>query len=595
MENQIVSPPLKAKSSNRENLLNALRVVQDGLAKMIETLKKHQNPHFRAFLQEMESCLSFFETLNLIKDSMPDQRFQDALRNTARSIHSKFENLSKTDLSLLPDIEMDTAANSLLFISLAYRFIGPWISVSPNEMKAWIRIDKSENQFFTPEKIITCLNQIGVIKGINEESIQELFQKKLFDQQILAAEGILPQNGKNGRVEYTFDINSLNRKPKELANGKVTLDDINLCIYIAEGDAIARLIPPVLGIPGYTVTNRTITPPIPKLADLPVIENTHITEDQENLVASMDGCILQKNGHIVLEPNLRIKGNISYETGNIDSKVLVWIGKDVMPGFSVSTDKDIFIGGVVEGASLKSKGNIMIKGGILGKEKSVIECNGTIHAKYVANAKISSMEDIIVEKEITHSQLWAGGTIILIHPLGKIIGGDINADGEVIASQIGSELGVKTSVTLGIQSEKISKLIEENQIKIEEQEEMQEKCLQIIDMLDARSQQTPENKIEIENALKKAHIMLAEADNNVKTLNKESDLLQIQYEESAKRIRTIRARTTILPGTILSIQSIECIITKSTGPCTVVCEGDHLAFYPFQELNEGIERTNELS
>ena len=585
MGNPMANAAKSNVQSSREVFQHALLVLTDGLEKMLTVMKKTTNSSLRFFMHELESILSFFETLTLIKDSMPDQRFQDALRNTAHSIHAKFDTLSKMDRDALTGIEMDPKTQSLLFISLAYRLIGPRITISNNEMKAWVSLEKNEAQFFSPEKIIDSLNQFGIVKGINETAIQEIFSKKLFDQQVLVAEGILPQCGQDGRVEYTFDVKSLNRAPKELANGKVSLEDINLCVFMGERDPIAKILPPVPGQPGYTIKNSIIQPPSPSSIELPSLENAQLSENQDALIASIDGCILLKNKKLVLEPNLHIQGSISYETGNISSKVLVWIKKDVLLGFSVRTEKDIYIGGVVEGAALEAKGDIMIKGGILGKEKAVIESNGTIHTKYISNAKVSALGDVIVEKEIIHSHLYVGGNVILTNPLGEIIGGEINVDGEIIANQIGSDIGVKTTIILGKQSEKIVQLLEENQQKREEQEGVQDKCLQIIDMLEMRSQQSTESNLEIENALKKAHIMLDKAETNIKALNTESDLLQAQLDDSAKRMRTIRVRKTILPGTFLSIQGIEMEITNPVGPCTVVREGDQLAFYPFQELN----------
>lgn len=84
------------------------------------------------------------------------------------------------------------------------------------------------------------LGERSIVRGIQENVVEEAFKKKQTGQEILIAEGCPPQYGQDGKVEYTFDITSLNHSPKEMAGGKVSLEDINMYVYIAEGKTAVK-------------------------------------------------------------------------------------------------------------------------------------------------------------------------------------------------------------------------------------------------------------------------------------------------------------------------------------------------------------------
>jgi len=305
-----------------------------------------------------------------------------------------------------------------------------------------------------------------------------------------------------------------------------------------------------------------------------------------SLVATIDGAVSRQSGKLVLEPTLRVAKDVSYETGNIDSKVTVLVGADVRSGFSVRTDRDICIQSVVEGAKLEARGNITVKGGIEGGGKAVIDANGDVAAKFVTNATISSLENVIVESGIIQSKVWAGKRVIVSGHPGEIVGGEIDADEDVLASTIGSDMGVKTIIRLGRKTDQLAELMEENEKKCQEQEEAAEKCAQIIDALRQQMSQQVSPSPELEQGIQRAREMMTEARQNATNLIAEHDNLLVQYEEGLRKSRTVRARKNILPGTIITISGAELVIKEPTGPATVVKYGDELSVFPFRELTE---------
>ena len=80
--------------------------------------------------------------------------------------------------------------------------------------------------------------------------------------------------------------------------------------------------------------------------------------------------------------------------------------------------------------------------------------------------------------------------------------------------------------------------------------------------------------------------MMAAATENHEKLIVEMEDLQVQYDESLQRSRTVRARKNIMPGTIIQILGAELAVKRPTGPATVVKYGDQLSVFPFRELEE---------
>ncbi|MDX9753182.1 MAG: FapA family protein [bacterium] len=573
------------KKRIRKGLQDALQCLFSHVESLFQSLKSTRL-RSTPFVGELESVYSFLETLILIQDSMPDDRFREAIRKSSLTLYNQFRKISPSDRAQFEGITVDPRTDSLDFLSTTFSHLGPSIRLSPNEMKAWIIIQEEDAPFFTCETVIASLKKIGIVAGIASDTIEKIFHDRLWEEEVCIAQGIPAMAGTDGYIKYLVDIDDLSLVPKELSAGRVSFKDVNLFNYISSGQPIAQKIAPVPGKPGLTITNRTLKPMDPLAAEFPAIENTVLSEDKLFLQAAMDGCLSKRGGKITLEPTLRIGGNVSYKTGNLDSRVTVYVTQDIQSDFSVKTDKDLYVQGLIEGATIEVKGELVIKGGVQGKGKAIIEANSNISAKFIANASVNSLGSVLVDGGITNCVIWAAGNVVLSGRNAELVGGEIHADGEVIAEAIGSDLGVKTKIILGERMKELSTLQEEVQQKITQQEEVETKCTQIIDTLEFQSNNLTMANPEIEAALKRANLMLSESEKNLEALNMQMALLQTQYEESLKQIRTIRVRKTIYPGSILTIQDISLEVKRPTGPVIVVKQDNELITLPYTEPNQ---------
>ncbi|MGI6458036.1 MAG: DUF342 domain-containing protein [bacterium] len=560
-----------------------LQELQENCTVLARELRKIPELKLSQLLKELESIRSFLDTLALIQDTLPPERLRDSIGNTLQSIQKHLDNIPLRLIQQLPEGFIDPDTHLPVFIGQVYRKLGPRLQLSENEMKAWIHVESHAAAFLTPESVTRFLQQSGIICGIDNEAINAIFTSRQFDTGVCVARGKYPVPGKDGKIEFSVSLDDTGWTPKELESGQVSYKDIQLFAYLAEGDILATRIPPVPGTPGCTVTNRTIRPPEPQAAEFPRIAHTRLSKDKNALLTGIDCCVYRRNGNIVLEPTLRVTGNVSYSTGNVHSKVTVIVEQDVLSDFIIQSEREIFVRGIVEGAKLEAQENIIIQGGVLGKDKALIESNSEIWAKKASHATLISVNDVTVQTEILNCRIIAGNKVSVLSTPASIVGGEIDADAEVSADVIGSDMGVKTVIRLGGRTEDLATLLLENQERIYQQENAAEKCRQIIEVLEDRLRKNDPSSESLMQSLEKVNQMLQDSESCIQELYRESDQLQIQYDTSLSQPRMVRARKNIYPGTVINIQGIQMEIHESTGPVTIMKEGDSLIRLPYHE------------
>jgi uncharacterized protein (DUF342 family) len=129
----------------------------------------------------------------------------------------------------------------------------------------------------------------------------------------------------------------------------------------------------------------------------------------------------------------------------------VIINGTICDGFYVEATNDIEVNGEIGLGNIKGivskKGSIFIKGGILAKGGVKIEAAKNVYIKFVENVTITCGGVAHIGFYCANSSINAK-EVIIDASNGKIIGGNIKALTRVIAGEIGSELGKKTSVEI---------------------------------------------------------------------------------------------------------------------------------------------------
>jgi uncharacterized protein (DUF342 family) len=125
-------------------------------------------------------------------------------------------------------------------------------------------------------------------------------------------------------------------------------------------------------------------------------------------------------------------------TGNINFTGDVNIEGDVSDGFSVKSGGNIIVKGVVEDAAIEAVGNVHISKGINGGGSNSIYVGGSLKCKYIEHANIHVEGDISADY-IIDSNVTCMGNIELSGGKELVVGGEVKVLGELRAKDIGSE------------------------------------------------------------------------------------------------------------------------------------------------------------
>jgi uncharacterized protein (DUF342 family) len=138
---------------------------------------------------------------------------------------------------------------------------------------------------------------------------------------------------------------------------------------------------------------------------------------------------------------------------------------------------------MVEGAYIKSDGDVVISKGMNGMSKGSIYAKGNITSKYIENATIVSEKNIYAEALI-NSDVKAGDSIIIKGLISSIIGGTTAAKNKIYAKTIGNKTNPETNIIIDLtdyieEQKEIEKKIRMNRRLKEELSEKNNKLREI--------------------------------------------------------------------------------------------------------------------
>ena len=326
------------------------------------------------------------------------------------------------------------------------------VILTADEMEASIKLnitakEFAQNKIGIPSEIINALNSFGITEGL-----ENLFSKPLTVQkEFLIATGIKPEDGADAIVTY-YELSD--KKPVLKDDGSVNHYELKLIDTVKRDEWLGEKIPPTEGKPGKTVTGRLI--PAKRGKDITLkydISTVYEVKEGEKFVlkAAVDGAVKFEAGKIKIDNHLVIPGDVCYETGNINFDGFVTINGTIKDGFSVIAKYDISVLGPMGiGAVEKiisTNGNIYIKGGVFGRSTALIEAKKSVFVKYCNQCTITAGDDINVGFYALDSKL-AAKKIILDPVHGKVIGGCLTAQVQIISGVIGNKSEKKTIINV---------------------------------------------------------------------------------------------------------------------------------------------------
>nr|WP_242856145.1 FapA family protein [Ruminiclostridium josui] len=324
------------------------------------------------------------------------------------------------------------------------------VTVSPDELKAYITLyNTGDNSAITKEDIISALESQRVVFGIKEDIIEYLVESPMYNEAFCVAEGIAPQNGKNGMVTYHFNTD-VSKTPTLMEDGRINYRELNLIQSVQEGQVLCSLVPPIKGVEGKTVKGRVLPAVNGKPAVLPRGKNVAISEDGQTLIATTAGEVEYLDAtKVSVYTNHEVPADVDNSTGNVNFVGSVIIKGNVLSGFSVEAGGNVEVFGVVEGATIKAGGNIILRRGMQGMGKGTLIAGGDIVARYIEYSNIEASNNIQAEA-IMHSNVKCGNKLELTGNKGLLVGGTCKVGNIVVAKVIGSHMATTTDVEVGV-------------------------------------------------------------------------------------------------------------------------------------------------
>ena len=447
------------------------------------------------------------------------------------------------------------------------------VKISDDYYKAYLSIEFfSSDVKVKSEEVIRLLKDKNVIFGLKYNIIEAICQngKTVFNEVI--AEGIPHENGQDASIEYL--VNKEHKaKPQVLDDGRVDFKNMGFVETVKEGDVLAVKHPITKGKNGTTVTGKVIKSRDGKEAVFKIGKNVRMLPDGTKLIAEVDGTVTFDGDKIAVIKLLEIKGDVGVETGNIDFQGEVVVNGNVTSGYKISCEGDLTVNGVVEGAELISHGNITISRGIQGHDAAYVICEGQLTSNFINSANVNCKGDIETGA-IMNSIVKSDGKIVVKGKKGLIVGGEITSKSDIEANVVGSEMGIITSIKIGVDVEVIEEL-KTLTSEVKELMEMHDKLDKSIKILKIKVEQNPEDERSIFMLKKYSGNFL---DLDVQLSEKRMRLKMINELVNNIRGAQLKAKT-IYPGTRVKIGSTSyyvkyalshTIITKDKGDIVTI-------------------------
>jgi len=447
------------------------------------------------------------------------------------------------------------------------------INISPDNMKVVARFYPSTNDpvYMEKEEIIRTLGFQGIKYGIKEEAINKFIEEREYCKNYIVAEGKAVVEGKDAKINYHFNLQP-NARPKLNKDGSVDFHNLDNINRVRKGDVVATLEKEEYGTSGINIYGTEVMPKKIEVVRLKYGKGVSLSKDELSLISETDGhVLLATDEKVVVSNTYEVKGDVDASTGDIKYDGNVLVRGNVCAGFTIIASGNVEVEGVVEGAKIIAQGQIILKRGIQGKGKGILQSQGVIIAKFIESASVLTNSSITTES-ILHSKVSAKGEIRVSGRKGMIVGGHVRSAVLIEMQVAGSGMGGNTVLEVGmdpVMQDRIKTLETElRQLEIDRDKSF--KVIEVFRIKKEKGQLSPDKIAEFQKILKEYKDMGKRLDQ----INPELDKL---YEnmDGIKDAR-IRVLGDVHPGVKLVIEGEIYYVTNPECHCQFYLGQDRL-------------------
>jgi len=464
------------------------------------------------------------------------------------------------------------------------------ISISPDELlvEMYVTPPGFGGMNLTEEQIKDALEVGGVQFGIRLDLIEDFIKHPIYNENYVIAEGQPVKNGEDSKLIYSFkqtgDIDL-----KQDKDGRIDFKELNRFTNVVEGQPLATIKPPGIGVDGKTVFGKYIPATDGKYIEVKLGKNVSIVNDK-TIIADASGQVLLINGKITVETILVIDGDVNVETGNINSLGSIVIEGNVEDGFTVNAQANIEVNGYVGKSTLTSGGDIIVKQGINGGAGTEISAGGSVWSSFITNSRVESGDRVIVSDGIVNSQVDATKKILCKGKRAKIVGGHLRAAQEINAAVLGTSGGTETLVEVGFDPKtkgEIEELSSQLKLLSNKLEEVNKNLHSLVKMKKINNELS-EEKEKFLKELKVEHNNLTRQKNNLSDELKEKG----DYLSSLSIEGVVGASKEVFPGVVIMVEDKEYEVKNAFKKAVsfVLDPEGYIVTKDYVEIQEDIER-----
>lgn len=432
---------------------------------------------------------------------------------------------------------------------------GTYMRVEKDAMSVWLYLmPPEEGQYYTKGDLETFLMHRGIIKGFHSSNLSAMIKKKVYNREILVAQGQENVDGKDGYFEYLFSPDEY-LAPKVLEDGSVDYTNMSVLQNVHKGDKVAIYHYAVQGTDGFTVYGGVLKAKPAK--DLPPIRGKGISREDNEYFALSDGKIEAKNGKIDIQKVHVIYGDVTLITGKVEFFGDIVINGNVESGVTIRAGRNIEVHGTTGCATLFAGGDVILSRGIQGGGK--ISARGNVFADFIENTTVEA-DGIVQSNTILNAQIYAKEKVITTGKKGCIIGGYVHGLKGIEAMTVGSDVEVRTILHCGYEMSAYERLVDMRRQETETKETLAVLVETMTDALREKRMRGSSTSMATEAKLSEWNKQKDALFNQLDGISQEREALEEVMEQS--KGACIKVGGNVYRNVIIGINSEQMVIDK---------------------------------
>jgi uncharacterized protein (DUF342 family) len=425
------------------------------------------------------------------------------------------------------------------------------LDITPDSKQAFLSVvppQTEEGDWPNLQKAKELVRQEAIIYGVFEDEIRRVVEERI-PEPTLIAQGDDPIPGEDAFLSFTFPTGRKSSLPKELEDGRVDFREISTIYNVQKDQVLVTKTPATKGECGKDIRGREIQPKPGKDKTLVMGKNVAWTPDGLSVIATADGEPTLAGNRLSVLSVYEVPGGVNFRSGNIDFLGNVVVRGNVENGFTVKAEGDVTVFGNVEAGMVTCGGNLLVVGGIVGQDKTVVKCQGNVTAHYIERATVEAGGDMNVRDAIMHSRVSSGNQILLQGRKGLIVGGLCRAGEGIEARVIGSRLGTQTEIEVGVNPKARTEMLQIEE-ELKECNENLNKSSKVLQLLGKEGSQSTPERIQMKEKLAKTAMALTQRIKELESRRRElAEEIQARFQERGR----IQVREMIYPGVRVTI------------------------------------------